>query len=389
MFKVRKNKLIRIATVPSSLNILLKGQLEFLSHDFETIGVSSHGDDLTETQLREGIKVVPVNMERGISPVKDLISLFKLYLLFKREKPQIVHSITPKAGLLSMLAGKFASVPIRMHTFTGLVFPTKNGIMKNILILMDRLLCWAATNVYPEGNGVKNDLIAYRITGKPLHVLANGNVNGINLDHYSNIGCEQLNIYDLKDKLGIGRRDFVFVFVGRLVGDKGVNELISAFKSLNNVSCKLLLVGSFEDHLDPLLGNTMVEIANNPNIVSVGFQKDVRPYLTISDALILPSYREGFPNVVLQAGAMQLPCIVTDINGSNEIIKNDVNGIVIPKKDSVSILKAMRKMMQDGNYYNFLRDNSRSMIESRYDQSLVWEALKEEYDRLLKGIEIK
>ncbi len=383
------NKLIRVSTVPSSLNILLKGQLEFLSHEFEIIGVSSHGDDLTETQLREGIKVIPINMERGISPLKDLISLFKLYLLFKREKPQIIHSITPKAGLLSMLAGKLASVPIRMHTFTGLVFPTKNGIIKKILIIMDRLLCWAATNVYPEGNGVKNDLIAYRITCKPLHVLANGNVNGIDLVHYSKMGCESLNICGLKAELGIDKGDFVFVFVGRLVGDKGVNELVSAFKSLNNAACKLLLVGSFEGHLDPLLENTVVEIANNPNILSVGFQKDVRPYLTISDVLILPSYREGFPNVVLQAGAMQLPCIVTDINGSNEIIKNDVNGIIIPKEDSDSILKAMGKMMQDRNYYNFLRHNSRSMIESRYEQSLVWIALKDEYDRLLKGIEIK
>ncbi len=178
-------KIIRTSTVPISLNILLKGQLKFLAQFFTVIGVSGDGQDLEEVEKREGIKTYPIEMERGISPVKDLVSLYRLYLLFKVEKPQIVHSITPKAGLLTMLAGKMAGVPIRMHTFTGLIFPTRKGLVQKLLIKMDKLLCWSATNIYPEGKGVKDDLIKYKITSKPLKVLANGNVNGIDLDYFS------------------------------------------------------------------------------------------------------------------------------------------------------------------------------------------------------------
>lgn len=177
-------KVIRTSTIPISLNKLLKGQLKFLSKEFEVIGLSSSGTDLDEVKDREGVKTIAVEMQRGMSPFKDIVSLVKLYLVFKKEKPQIVHSITPKAGLLCMLAAKFAGVPIRMHMFTGLLFPTMKGFSQKIFIKMDQLLCWAATNIYPEGNGVKQDLINYNITSKPLKVLANGNVNGIDLDFF-------------------------------------------------------------------------------------------------------------------------------------------------------------------------------------------------------------
>ena len=140
-------KIIRTSTIPLSLNILLKGQLRFLANYFEVIGISSEGTDLKEIERREDIKTIAIQMERGISPIKDLISLFKLYVQFKKEKPQIVHSITPKAGLLTMLAGKMAGVPIRIHTFTGLIFPTKKGIMQKLLIKMDQLLCLSLIHI--------------------------------------------------------------------------------------------------------------------------------------------------------------------------------------------------------------------------------------------------
>lgn len=376
-------KIIRTSTVPISLNILLKGQLKFLSQFFTVIGVSGDGEDLEEVKNREGIKTYPVEMERGISPVKDLVSLYKLYLLFKAEKPQIVHSITPKAGLLTMLAGKMAGVPIRMHTFTGLIFPTRKGFVQKLLIKMDQLLCWSATNIYPEGKGVKDDLIKYKITSKPLKVLANGNVNGIDLDYFSiqKIDSTEQNI--LKNELNIHNDDFVFIFVGRLVGDKGINELIKAFAGINKSNVKLLLVGPLESELDPLLPDTLMEITNNENIISVGFQKDVRPYFTLADAFVFPSYREGFPNVVMQAGAMELPSIVSDINGCNEIIIEGVNGTIIPVKNSDETLKAMLKILSDKNYCNVLKSNARPMIQSRYEQSVVWNALLNEYQMLI------
>ena len=182
-------KLIRTTTVPVSLNYLLKGQLSFLNQHFEVVAVSGEDEHLKAVVEREQVRVVPLTMQRAIRPFHDLVALWRLYWLFRTERPQIVHSITPKAGLLSMLAAKMAGVPVRMHTFTGLIFPSRSGFMQKLLIKMDQLLCWAATNIYPEGNGVKLDLIHYGITSKPLKVLANGNVNGIDLEFFS---CTQI-----------------------------------------------------------------------------------------------------------------------------------------------------------------------------------------------------
>ena len=313
-------KLFRISTIPLSLNILLKGQLRFLNRHFEVTAISGSGPDLETVAEREGVRTLEVEMQRQISPLKDLLTLWKLYRCFSKEKPDMIHSITPKAGLLSMVAGKLAGIPIRMHTFTGLIFPTRTGNMQKILIKMDKLLCSCATHIYPEGQGVKNDLQKYRITNKPLKIIANGNVNGIDTAFFSRSQIPEKQLQELQQSLGILPDDFVFIFVGRLVGDKGINELVRAFKEINLPQTKLLLVGPLETDLDALLPETLKEIENNKSIISAGYQDDVRPYFAISDALVFPSYREGFPNVVLQAGAMQLPAIVSDINGCNEII---------------------------------------------------------------------
>ena len=386
-----KNKLFRISTVPMSLNYLLKGQLRYLNQYFEVVAVSGNDAHLQEVAQREEVRVVPLPMERTISPLKDLHALWQLYCLFRKERPQIVHSITPKAGLLSMLAAKLAGVPIRMHTFTGLIFPSKQGSMQQLLIAMDRLLCWAATHIYPEGYGVKNDLISYKITSKPLQVIANGNVNGIDLDYFSLGQVSEADKTFLKQQLGIKESDFIFVFVGRLVGDKGINELVEAFEGLLGIrdkgqvpKVKLLLVGPFENELDPLQTETLNVIETHPNIISVGFQADVRPYFAISDCLVFPSYREGFSNVVMQAGAMGLPSIVTDINGCNEIIVDGENGIIIPSKNTFALKYAMEQMMQDSVLFQKLKQNARPMIQSRYEQQVVWEALFMEYQTLLQ-----
>lgn len=384
-----KIKIIRTSTIPLSLDILLKGQLSFLSKKYEVVALSGNDENLKIVGQRECIRTISVEMKRKISILQDLKSFYHLYKVFKREKPVIVHSITPKAGLLSMLAAKLARIPIRIHTFTGLIFPTKTGGMQKLLIYMDKLLCWAATNIYPEGNGVKNDLSKFNITSKPLKVLANGNVNGIDVDFFSPRKISNENKVKLRNALNINENDFVFIFVGRLVGDKGINELITAFKKLlastnNNIESKLLLVGSLEIEFDPLLPEVLKEIQNNHNIISVGFQKDVRPYFAISNALVFPSYREGFPNVVIQAGAMGLPSIVSDINGCNEIIRQDENGMIIPSKNTESIFNSMLRLTSDKDYYKKLSQKSRLLITTRYEQSVVWNALLEEYDFLLK-----
>lgn len=352
-----------------------------LNEHFEMIGVSSLGSDLEEVYQREGIRVVALSMERRIALVKDLVSLIRMILLFLKEKPDMVHSYTPKAGLISMLAGKITGIPIRMHTFTGLVFPTEAGLKQKILIWTDRLTCACATHVNPEGNGVKQDLIRYHITKKPLKIIANGNVNGIDLDYFQRTP-EVMQAAEAYRKEGV----FTFCFVGRIVRDKGINELVSAFTRLQKryTQIRLILVGPFEKNLDPVSVETEKQIFENAAICFVDFQEDIRPFLAVSDALVFPSYREGFPNVVLQAGAMGLPSIVTNINGCNEIIEQGKNGVIIESKNEEMLYHAMEDFILNQDKVDSMSRNCRKMIAERYDQKIVWAALLDEYKTLLK-----
>ena len=373
-------KLIRISTVPTSLNVFLKGFLEVLSENYEVVAVSSPGQELDAIREREGVRTVAVPMERHISIGKDVVSLFRLIVLFARERPDMVHSITPKAGLLAMLAAWVTRVPVRIHTFTGLVFPTSTGLKRHILILMDRIICGCATYINPEGRGVASDLKQYGITRKPLHIIANGNVRGVDMRWYSR--TEGV----VKQSALMRENDcFTFCFVGRLVGDKGINELIQAFTRLSDIypKIRLLLVGGREDSLDPLHEDTLAKIRTNGRIVSVGSQRDVRSYLAASDAFVFPSYREGFPNVVLEAGAMGLACIVTDINGSNEIIIPGENGEIIPPKDENALYEKMKEWVEQPEKVVAMAGNARKLVETRYEQKIVWKAVLEEYDKLL------
>ncbi len=379
-----KKKVLRIAALPGSLGILCKGQLKFLNQHFEVIGVASDDPTLNELAANEEIEVIPININRRINLFEDIASLFKLYRLFRKEKPFLVHSITPKAGLLSMTAGFFARVPNRAHTFTGLVFPTSTGYFKKMLIFFDKIICHCATHIYPEGQGVKNDLIRYNITNKNLKVIGYGNVNGINLAHFdpSLYGNEKIN--ELRKSLNISSQDFVFLFVGRMGFDKGISELIYSFIEVQKKysTAKLLLVGIFEKEHDPLPEFIVNEIENNPDIIGVGWQTDVRPFFSIANIFILPSYREGFPNVVLQAGAMGKYSIVTNINGSNEIIKNDINGKIIPVKNTRALENAMLDCLSNRVLYEKYNPKFREIIAEKYEQSIVWTALLKEYQKM-------
>ncbi len=384
-------KLIRITTVPISLKTLLKGQHRFMfQNGFEVIGVSSSGKDLQDVERNETIRVAVLEMTRTISPISDLKSLWEFYALCKRERPTIVHSHTPKAGIVGMLGAKLAGVPVRLHTVAGLPLMEATGMKRKILDFVEKITYRCATKVYPNSRGLYDFILANNYTEKEkLQVIANGSSNGIDTHYFDPALFSEVQKLELKQSLLLQPNDFVFVFVGRLVGDKGINELISGFTHLKpeTLSLKLLLVGSLEGELDPLQPETLKVIETHPNIISVGFQSDVRPYFAISDCLVFPSYREGFPNVVMQAGAMGLPSIVTDINGCNEIIVEGENGTIIPVKNVAAIVQAMQKMCSDIAYYNQLRQNARRMIQSRYEQRVVWEALLEEYKRLLLEIE--
>ena len=380
-------KIIRAATIGMSLNIFCRGLLSELKDEgYEVIALSSPDGDLAELGRREKVRTIGVSMERHVSPLKDLISLIRLIRVMRKERPVMVHSMTPKAGLLCMMAAWIAHVPIRVHTFTGLVWPTQTGLSRKILMLTDRITCFCATHIIPEGEGVKHDLSSC-ITDKPMRVLGYGNVRGVDLDYWKRSGGSRTEgwLSERREK----KEPFTFVFVGRIVRDKGINELVNAFFRLNKnyPDTRLLLVGPAEDDLDPVLPETQMAIEKEESIISVGSQKDVRPYYEASDALVFPSYREGFPNVVLEAGAMELPSIVTDINGSREIIEEGVNGVIVPPRDESALYEAMEDMVTHPEKVSKMSAKSRPMIAARYEQSFVRMNLKHFYSELfLKNV---
>jgi glycosyltransferase involved in cell wall biosynthesis len=383
-------KLFRVTTVSESLNILLRGQHKFMSKNgFEVIGISSAGNALYEVSQEEEIRVIEINMSRKITPIKDFLSVYNLYKLIKKEKPIIVHSHTPKAGVVAMMAAKIANVPIRLHTVAGLPLMEAKGIKRKLLNFVEKVTYACATKVYPNSKGLYDFIVEEElISSIKMKIIANGSSNGIDTSYFDSERISEKQREEFLTRLNIQKKDFVFIFVGRLVGDKGINELIDAFARIKDSNVKLLLVGGLESDLDPLKSETIHEIDKNKNIISVGFQKDVRPYFAISHCLVFPSYREGFPNVVLQAGAMGLPSIVSNINGCNEIIQEGINGSIIPSKDRESLYKVMHKIISDEAWRKQLAGNARDIIVSHYEQKLVWDALLIEYNHLLiqKGI---
>lgn len=366
---MNKKKIIRVTTVADSI-CFYSDLIPALQKDYEVVGVSSPGKELDELS-EKGIRTIEVAMERRISVVSDIKSLWKMYKVLRKESPYIVHSITPKAGLITMIASWLCRVPVRIHTFTGLVWPTTKGIQRRILMATDWLTCACATHVIPEGEGVKADLLNHHITSKPIKVLGYGNVRGVDMEYFK---PEPRNTEDV----------FTFVFIGRIVKDKGINELVAAFKRVNekHKHVRLVLVGPKEDDLDPILPETATEIHSNNAITEVGSQKDVRPFYQNADALVFPSYREGFPNVVLEAGAMGLPSIVTDINGSREIIVESKNGTIIPPHDEQALYEAMLNWVENPQEVASMAANARKMISERFEKSFVQKCMIDFYNKV-------
>ncbi len=374
-----KLKLIRSATVSGSLKSFLDGSIETMKERFKLVLLSSPGEGLDCLHNQYEVKTIGVPMERRMAPLKDLKSLFQLIRVFRREKPYIIHSMTPKAGLLCMMAAWWTRVPRRVHTFTGLVWPTANGFTRKVLMFTDWLTCSFATHVIPEGQGVMNDLQTH-ITRKPMKVLGYGNVRGVNMDYWSreNINAELYS--QIRDN-----QKFTFLFVGRIVRDKGINELVEAFmRARAKHDVRLILVGNYEDSLDPISDEARKHLHECPDIQYAGRQsgKDLITYYAASDCFAFPSYREGFPNTVLEAGALGLPSIVTDINGSREIIEDGKNGIIIPSKDVDSLEKAMERMITDEKMRTSMASCAREMISSRFDQTFVRQCLMDFYDEI-------
>ncbi len=384
MSKVNKDKLVICTTVPDTILYILKGQPKYLKQYFDVIIITSKSVKSKLISEKEGVIVYEVAFKRNINFLFDILSLIQVAILLFRIRPKIIHSYTPKAGLISMLSAFILRVPVRIHTFTGLIFPNQIGFKKAILILMDKLICLCSTKIIPEGLGVKKDLVSYNISRKNLEIIGNGNISGVNTSFFSSM---EINYEDAIIKLGINpdllANKFVYCFIGRLNVDKGLNELFDAFVSLPHNTC-LLIAGDLDKGGNSISMELINKLKTNSRILCLGFVEDVRLVLKLSNVLVLPSYREGFPNVLLQSLSMRVPAIATNISGCNEIIINNFNGWLIEPKNHIELAKKMYFTYTIAeNYFEKIRDNSRTSIVERYEQSYFRKELVSMYNNLI------
>ena len=371
-------KLIIITTVPMSLATLVKGQAKYLSSYFDVKLVTSFSEKNQEISKAEGVELKSIDMTRQITIIKDLKALIELYKYFKNQKPDIVYTFTPKAGLLGMMASFLSRVPVRIHNVVGMPLMEATGKKFILLKFIERLTYFFSTNLFCNSFGLKK-FINENLTKKDVKVIAQGSINGVDTEFFKN--TKTLDEQELiRDKFKIDKKDFVITFVGRIVKDKGINELIEAFvnlsKKYNNL--KLLLVGDYEEHLNPIKNENKILIDSLDSIITVGFQNDIRDFLSITDLFVLPSYREGLPNSLIEAGSFGIPLLATNINGCNEIIDDGITGILVEKKSAKKLEEAIDKLLEDKELYNSIKLKVRDRIIEKYEQKYFWNELKNE-----------
>ncbi len=374
-----KKKLLIVVTVPIVLETWLKGQPHFLSHYYDVEIITSNAPNIQYIEEYEKVKIRTIDFTRKINILKDLKVLFQLWNYFVRTKPDMIYTLTPKAGLLGMIASFFARVPIRIHNVVGLPHLEATGKKRAILEFTERLTYFFTTHLYCNSINLRN-IMSTQLTSNPVNIIGNGSVNGVDENYFQDsLSLDEKE--DLKKTLEITQENFVITFVGRIVRDKGIGELVEAFIQINQINPKtsLLLIGDFENDLDPINTETTQTIQNCKNIIHIPFQQDIRPLLSITDLFVLPSYREGLPNVLIEAGSMSIPLIATNINGCNEIIQNGVNGLLCEKKDTNSLKNAIETLMLNKELYHAVKDNARSSIIKRYSQKYFWKELKEHF----------
>lgn len=379
---IKRKKILRITTVSHSLDLLLKGQLKYIGENGYDVCVACSKDDkVSAIEEREKVKYYKLELTRTLNPFKDLVSLFKAIKLILRLRPDIVHTHSPKAGIVGMMASWICRVPLRVHTVAGLPLTEASGLKKKVLVAVERITYMCSNFVLP--NSIKQkDYILDKIYNHPkVEVIGKGSSNGIDLEYFSPSEKIEEEVKVLNDKFGITKSNIVLCFVGRLTNYKGVNELVLAFNTLNekHPSLKLLLVGPYED-INPLLPEVLDIIKENKNIFDVGHQSDIRPYLCAADIFIFPSYREGFPQSLMQAAAMNLACIASDINGCNEIIDNRKTGLLINPKSIAEIETSVEELIINTELRLLLASNARKLMEQEYDQKIFWKKILNFYN---------
>jgi glycosyltransferase involved in cell wall biosynthesis len=383
----KKAKIIRITTVPMALRYLLPGQMHFMAaNGFEMLMVSADGKELAEVIENEQCRHIVVAMTRRITPLRDLKSLFQLIKIFRSEKPEIVHTHTPKAGLLGMLAAKLCGIKIRIHTVAGLPMMVEKGFKYQLLKAVEKLTYAAASQVWPNSNSLMEFIAHHKLCrSEKLNLIAKGSSNGVDVNRFCRENLSEIQMKGIKEEINYSATDTYLLCIGRLVVDKGIEELVNVFTQLQktNDDLILILVGEFETELDPLPAETLHEIEINPSIIHVGWTKHVEYYINLANYFIFPSHREGFPNVLLQAGAMGLPVICSNITGNIDIVTDNETGLIFERGDELQMLRLIQHALGHPQYMFDMAKKLQQDIKINYRQENIWQNMLEAYKTLL------
>lgn len=325
-----------------------------------------------------------IDIRRPISLVADFKAVWALYRLMRREKFDAVHSVTPKAGLTCALAAWMAAIKVRSHTITGQVWATRTGMMRRLLRAMDHVIVALDNHIFVDAEAQRQYLIGEGIiTERGSRVLANGSLLGADLERFR--PTPEIRA-QYRSEIGISDDQFVFVFLGRLNIDKGIRELLAAFNRLvatpQGKEAFLMLVGSDEENM----ADTFADYANirpGENFCYYGSTRKPEHVLQAADVFVLPTYREGFPQSPLEAGALALPVIISDIYGTRASIIDDVTGIRCQPQDADSLYEAMNRMITDPAQAHAMGQRGRQYIAEKYAQPILEKAWLDLYDELL------
>lgn len=380
-------KLIRITTVPMALRYLLPGQMHFMStQGFDVLMISANGKELQEVIDREQCRHVVVPMTRAITPWQDLKCLWQLIKIFRKEKPGIVHTHTPKAGLLGMLAAKICGVKVRIHTVAGLPLMVEKGFKYQLLKFIEKLTYAAASQVWPNSNSLLQFILKHKFCkASKLRIIAKGSTNGIPLERFNKAKLQQPILEETKAAINYSSQNRYLLCIGRLVADKGITELVHVFTGLQkaNSDLMLVLVGEYESTLDPLPATTLHEIQSNPSIIHINWTKYVEYYMHLANFFVFPSHREGFPNVLLQAGAMGLPVICSHITGNIDIITNNETGLIFEKGNEQQLLKLLQYALLHPQHMQGMAQKLQQEIQVNYPQENIWQNMLAAYKSLV------
>jgi glycosyltransferase involved in cell wall biosynthesis len=382
--KLKGVKVVRVSTVAFFVETQLHTQIYNIVQAGAQVTVVA-SEAALEHEI-PGSRYVSIEIPRKIEILKDLSALLKLWLFFRRSNFHIVHSTTPKAGLLCCLAAKLAGVPVRLHTFTGQPWIGLTGVERFLSKASDKLIARLNTHCYADSSSQKEFIVKSGIASLGrIRVLGSGSLAGVNFERFNPLRFSERDKDTLKIQLSITPSASVLLFVGRLSREKGLAELLAAFQKIiaENIEVFLILLGPPEADIESLLDG--LSDAAKAKIILPGFSSEPEQFMAIADILLLPSYREGFGTVVIEAAAMGVPAIGTNIYGLTDAIVDGKTGLLVPVKCVDELAAAIKTVLNDSSMRLEMSRNARERVENEFSSLRVSGLVIDEYVDLLRA----